>query len=93
MSSLRNIWLKCIFGPQFLSLFKYQICNLIRIKYKRSGIVLLGLIRVVQARGTNPQLHARTGGKTKRRRPNLWSYEWNLLVIGLETKQAQAFNN
>ena len=47
----------------------------------------------MRTRGTSPQLHARIGGRVKRRRPNLWTYGWSLLVIGLETKQAQAFNN
>ena len=31
--------------------------------------------------------------KSKRRRPNLWPYGLSLLVIGLEIKQARAFNN
>ena len=48
---------------------------------------------VVQTRGTSPQLYAHIGGKAKRRRPNLWPYEWSILVIGLDIKQAQTFND
>ena len=48
---------------------------------------------VVRTRGTSPQLHACKGERAKRRRPNLCLYGWSLLVIGLEIKQAQAFNN
>ena len=48
---------------------------------------------VVRTRGTSPQLHARIGGRAKRRRPNLWPYGWSILVIGLEIKQARAFND
>ena len=49
--------------------------------------------KMVRTRGTSPQLYACMGGRGKRRQPNLWSYGWSLLVIGLEIKQAQAFNN
>ena len=48
---------------------------------------------VVQTRGTSPQLHARIGGRAKRRRPNLWPYGWSILVIGLDIKQARTFND
>ena len=48
---------------------------------------------MVLKQGTSPQLYARIGGQAKRRRPNLWPYGWSLLVIGLEIKQARAFNN
>ena len=48
---------------------------------------------MVRTQGTSPQLHACIGGRAKRKRPNLWPYGWSLLVIGLEIKQARAFNN
>uniref|UniRef100_A0A7N2LQA1 Uncharacterized protein n=1 Tax=Quercus lobata TaxID=97700 RepID=A0A7N2LQA1_QUELO len=48
---------------------------------------------LVRTRDTSPQLHACIGGRVKRRRPNLWPYGWSILVIGLEIKQVQAFND
>ena len=36
--------------------------------------------KLVRTRGTSPQLHARIGGRAKRRRPNLWPYGWSILV-------------
>ena len=39
------------------------------------------------------QIVSTRDGRAKRRQPNLWPYGWSLLVIGLEIKQAQAFNN
>ena len=59
----------------------------------RRGRVLLIQGELVRTRGTSPQLHARIGGRAKRRRPNLWPYGWSILVIGLEIKQARAFND
>ena len=46
---------------------------------------------VVRTRGTGPQLRAHIGGRTRRRRPNLWPYGWSILVIGLDIKQARTF--
>ena len=46
---------------------------------------------LVRTRGTGPQLHAHIGGRTRRRRPNLWPYGWSILVIGLDIKQARTF--
>ena len=46
---------------------------------------------VVRTRGTSPQLRTHIGGRTKRRRPNLWPYGWSILVIGLDIKQARTF--
>ena len=48
---------------------------------------------MLRTRGTSPQLYTCMGGRTKKKGPNLWPYGWSLLVIGLEIKQAQAFNN
>ena len=46
---------------------------------------------MVRTRGTGPQLRAHIGGRTRRRRPNLWPYGWSILVIGLDIKQARTF--
>ena len=48
---------------------------------------------LVRTRDTGPQLRAHIGGRTKRRRPNLWPYGWSILVIGLDIKQARTFND
>ncbi|XP_075640578.1 uncharacterized protein LOC142612363 [Castanea sativa] len=57
------------------------------------GRVLLTRGALVRTQSTNPQLYTCMGGRAKRRRLNLWRYGWSLLVIGLEIKQAQTFNN
>ena len=54
----------------------------------RQGRVLLTWGELVRTRGISPQLHARIGGRAKRRKPNLWPYGWSLLVIEFEIKQA-----
>ena len=57
------------------------------------SLVNFTLVHLVWTQGTSPQLYACMGGRAKRKRPNLWPYGWNPLVIGLEIKQARAFNN
>ena len=57
-------------------------------------VTLLGhvsKVKLVRTRGTGPQLRAHIGGRTRRRRPNLWPYGWSILVIGLDIKQARTF--
>ena len=53
----------CILDPTFLKLSTWNLAVICRIR-----------IKVVQTRGTSPQLHAHIGGRAKRRRPNLWPY-------------------
>ena len=56
-----------------------------------AGIIAKNYGFLVRTRGTSPQLHAHIGGRTRRRRPNLWPYGWSILVIGLDIKQARTF--
>ena len=79
--------------------FEFTLLLVVRPRYSENYIATIFCTwkwasrELAQTRGTSLQLYACMGGRAKRRRPNLWPYGWSLLVIGLEIKQAQAFNN
>ena len=85
MSSNSNCVSMTIYGLHFLFFSSLSFSIILVLP------VLFCIYFLVRTRGTGPQLRAHIGGRTRRRRPNLWAYGWSILVIRLDIKQARTF--